>query len=234
MTRNQAKTMTTQRAASQLRVGGTATYVGSNVGPGGAIKHGDRVRIVRIIGSAARIVPARLPATSKQAMRSAFLESGVGVSDAFLIPDAHGSVHMKKSARQLERDTAAALQAQVASGDEHARSVLNDLIEQRGGPKRADFSSNLKRMLRDLYGVKARIRTNATKNPFITAWTREAESPPFPASVRNTALDMVYGESFERNRDNPRAGNVEPFSIALKKPKWVDLFRRLGHRLEEI
>jgi len=89
-------------------------------------------------------------------------------------------------------------------------------------------------MLRDLYGVKVRMRTNATKNPFITAWMREGESPPFPPEVRNTALDVVYGEAFQRTRDNPRAGNVEPFSIALQKPGWVELFRRLGHRLEEI
>jgi len=140
----------------------------------------------------------------------------------------------KKSARQLDREIAAALQEQAASGDPHAREVLGDLIERRGGPKRADFSGNIKRLLRDLYGVKVRMQTNATKNPFINAWTRESESPPFPSEVRNTALDVVYGETFERNRDNPRAGNVEPFSIALKKPQWVELFRRLGHRLEDI
>jgi hypothetical protein len=141
---------------------------------------------------------------------------------------------MKKSARQLDREIAAALQGQAASGDVHAREVLSDLIEQRGGPKRADFSGNIKRMLRELYGVKVRMRTNATKNPFIDAWTREGESPPFPPEVRNTALDVVYGEAFERNRGNPSAGNVRPFSIALHKPEWVELFRRLGHRLEEL
>ena len=140
----------------------------------------------------------------------------------------------KKSARQLEREIAAVLQGQSAAGDEHARGVLNDLIEQRGGPKRADFSGNIKRMLRELYGVKVRIRTNPTKNPFIDAWTREGESPPFPPEVRNTALDVIYGEGFERHRANPSAGNVRPFSIALHKPQWVELFRRLGHRLEEI
>jgi len=140
----------------------------------------------------------------------------------------------KKTARQLERDIAAALQEQEASGDPHAREVLKDLIEQRGGPKRADFSGNIKRMLRELYGVKVRMRTNATKNPFIDAWMREGESPPFPADLRNTALDMVYGESFARNRENPNAGNVRSFSIALRKPEWVELFRRLGHRLEDI
>jgi hypothetical protein len=140
----------------------------------------------------------------------------------------------KKSSAQLEREIAAALQEQVASGDPHAREVLSDLIEQRGGPKRADFSGNIKRMLREIYGVKVRMRTNPTKNPFIVAWTREGESPPFPSEVRNTALDVVYGEGFERNRDNPRAGNVDPFSIALHKPQWVELFRRLGRRLEEI
>lgn len=216
-----------------LKVGGTATYVGGNVGPGGAIKRGDRVRVVRIIGSAARIVPASLPATSKRAMRAAFLESGVGVSDAFLIPD--DRVHMKKSARQLERVTAAALQEQIAAGDDHAREVLGDLIEQRGGLKRADFSGNLKRLLREKYGVKARIRTNATKNPFIDAWMREPE-PPFPPELRNAAIDMVYGEgrAFVRDHNNPSAGNIRPYSIALKKPQWVELFRRLGHRLEEI
>lgn len=140
----------------------------------------------------------------------------------------------RKTARQLEREIAAALQEQAASGDAHARVVLSDLIEQRGGPKRADFSGNIKRMLRELYGVKVRMQTNATKNPFITAWMRDGESPPFPPDVRNAALDMEYGEAFERNRDNPNAGNVRPLSIALKKPEWVELFRRLGHRLEEI
>ena len=145
----------------------------------------------------------------------------------------------KTSARQLDREIAAALQEQVASGDTHAREVLNDLIEQRGGPKRADFSGNIKRMLRELYGVKVRMRTNATKNPFIDAWMRDADvlggrASPFPPEVLNAALDVVYGEAFERNRDNPAAGNVRRFSLALKKPQWVELFRRLGHRLEEI
>jgi hypothetical protein len=141
----------------------------------------------------------------------------------------------KKSARQLEREIAAALLEQAASGDVHAREVLNDLIEQRGGPKRADFSGNIKRMFREIYGVKVRMRTNPTKNPFIEAWIRESDlSPPFPPEVRNTALDVVYGEAFARNRDNPSAGNVRPLSIALHKPQWVELFRRLGHRLEEI
>lgn len=139
----------------------------------------------------------------------------------------------KKSARQLEREIAAALQEQVASGDVHAREVLSDLIEQRGGPKRADFSGNIKRLFRDIYGIKVRMQTNATKNPFITAWHRESNNP-FPPKMRNAALDMEYGEAFERNRDNPEAGNVRPLSIALKKPEWVELFRRLGHRLEEI
>lgn len=139
----------------------------------------------------------------------------------------------KKSPTQLDREIAAALQEQAASGDAHAREVLNDLIEQRGGPKRADFSGNIKRMLRELYGVKVRIRTNATQNPFIAAWMRDADSP-FPPEVRNTALDVVYGEAFERNYDNPSAGNVGPLSIALKKPQWVELFRRLGYQLEEI
>ena len=92
------------------------------------------------------------------------------------------------------------------------------MIEQRGGPKRADFSSNIKRMLREIYGVKVRMRTNPTKNPFIDAWRAE---PPFPPEVRNTALDVIYGEAFERNRDNPNAGNVSSFSIALHKPQWV-------------
>lgn len=67
-----------------LRVGGTAIYVGSNVGPGGAIRSGDRVRIVRIIGTAVRVVP--LHAINFRHPR-AFAEHGVGVNDAFLIPD---------------------------------------------------------------------------------------------------------------------------------------------------
>lgn len=139
----------------------------------------------------------------------------------------------KKTVRQLEREIAVALQGQAASGDAHAGEVLKDLIEQRGGPKRADFSSNIKRLFRELYGLKVRMQTNATKNPYITAWHRD-DSHPFPPEVRNAALDMNYGEAFERNRDNPNAGNVRPLSIALKKPEWVDLFRRLGHRLEDI
>lgn len=73
--------------AKSLRVGGTAVYIGSNAGPGGMIKRGDRVRVVRLIGTAARVVPAGLPATSKKAMRQAFADQGVGVSDAFLIPE---------------------------------------------------------------------------------------------------------------------------------------------------
>lgn len=141
----------------------------------------------------------------------------------------------KKSGPQLEREIAAALQEQDASGDPHAREVLKDLIEQRGGPKRADLSGNIKRMLRKLYGVKVKMKTNPTKNPFIDAWMREGDVPsPFPADLRNTALDVVYGEAFARNRENPNAGNVRSFSIALHKPEWVELFRRLGHRLEEI
>ena len=142
-----------------------------------------------------------------------------------------GTATKKKSPAQLDREIAAALQEQVASGDAYAHEVLNDLIEQRGGLKRADFSGNIKRMLRELYGVKVRMRTNATKNPFIMAW--DADNP-FPPEVRNAALDMVYGEAFDRNRDNPSAGNINPRSIALRKPEWVELFRRLGHRLVEI
>jgi hypothetical protein len=138
----------------------------------------------------------------------------------------------KKTARQLDREIAASLLEQESSGDPAAREILKDLIERRGGPKRADFSGNIKRMLRELYNVKVRMRT--TKNPFIVAWMREEESPPFPPEVRNTALDVVYGDTFARNRENPNAGNVRSFSIALRKPEWVELFRRLGHRLEEI
>lgn len=223
---------------AQLRVGGTATYVGSPAGPGGAIKRGDRVRVVRIIGSAVRVIPASIPATSKRAMLDAFTRGGVGVSDAFLIPDGNRTSRphaAKKSQAQREREVAAGLLEQANAGDDHAREVLGDLIEQRGGLKRADFSGNLKRMLRELYGLKVRMRTNATKNPFITAWMREPEGP-FPADMRNKALDVVYGEGrwFVRDRDNPSSGNVEARSIALKKPEWVELFRRLGHRLEDI
>jgi hypothetical protein len=51
------------------------------------IRTGDRVRIVRIIGTAARIIPASAPATSKKAMLAAFARDGVGVDNSFLIPD---------------------------------------------------------------------------------------------------------------------------------------------------
>lgn len=150
---------------------------------------------------------------------------------------------MKKSARQLEREIAASLIKQADGGDAYARTVLGDLIEKRGGPKRADFSGNIKRLLRELYGLKVKIRTNATKNPFIEAWIQDPEwdghaarklGAHFSPDLRNTALDVVYGESFARDRANPSAGNVRPHSIALKKPEWVELFRRLGHRLEDI
>ena len=68
----------------KLRVGGTAIFVGSNAGP---IRTGDQVRIIRIIGTAARIIPASATATSKQAMRAAFERGGIGVNTDFLIPD---------------------------------------------------------------------------------------------------------------------------------------------------
>lgn len=72
---------------TKLRVGGTAIYVGSPAGPAGSIRTGDRVRVIRIIGTAARIIPASVPATSKKAMLAAFERGGVGVSTDFLIPD---------------------------------------------------------------------------------------------------------------------------------------------------
>ncbi len=70
----------------KLKVGGIAVYVGSPVGPNGSIRGGDRVRVVRIIGSAVRIIPASAPVPTKLAMRDAFAELGVGVDSAFLVP----------------------------------------------------------------------------------------------------------------------------------------------------
>ena len=146
----------------------------------------------------------------------------------------------KKTANQLEREIAVALQQQAAT-DPHARSVLDDLVERRGGPQRADFSGAIKRALRTLYGVKVRMRTNATKNPFIVAWIPgqfdvNVKPPPlpFPADLRNLALDVDYGEGFERNRLEPSAGNVSAYSIALHKDGWKALFQRLGHQLDAI
>lgn len=69
----------------KLQVGGIAVYVGSPVGPSGSIRVGDRVRVIRIIGTAARIIPANAAATSKKAMREAFASDGVGVNVDFLV-----------------------------------------------------------------------------------------------------------------------------------------------------
>lgn len=74
----------TMKAPTKLKIGGTATYVGSNLG---SIRPGDRVRIIRLIGTAARIIPASVAVTSKQAMRTAFARDGWGVDTDFLISD---------------------------------------------------------------------------------------------------------------------------------------------------
>ena len=73
----------TMKVPAKLRIGGTAIYVGSNAGP---IRTGDRVRVIRIIGTAARIIPATAAASSKKAMLAAFERGGIGVSTDFLIP----------------------------------------------------------------------------------------------------------------------------------------------------
>ena len=80
-----ARTHATMKTPTKkLRVGGTAIYVGSNAG---SIHTGARVRIIGIIGTAARIIPAAAAATSKKAMRAAFEQGGIGVNTDFLIPD---------------------------------------------------------------------------------------------------------------------------------------------------
>lgn len=78
---------TKKSPAKKLQIGGTAIYVGTSLGPPVSIRTGDRVRIIRIIGTAARIIPATVPATSKKAMLTAFERGGVGVNTDFLIPE---------------------------------------------------------------------------------------------------------------------------------------------------
>jgi hypothetical protein len=108
-------------------------------------------------------------------------------------------------------------------------------IGEESTPTRAALSNKIKQALRDLYGLKVKMRTNQTKSPFINAWIPfEGDRPSpsrFPADLRNAALDVVYGEEFARNRSEPGAGNVEGHSIALKAPQWIETFRRLGHTL---
>lgn len=119
--------------ANALRVGGTAVYVGSDAGPGGIIKRGDRVRVVRIIGTAARVVPAGLPATSKKAMRRAFAEHGVGVSDAFLIPEISSKrMHMAKAgASAAPMSTARPTTAAATAAQRDALELIE--WNERGG-----------------------------------------------------------------------------------------------------
>lgn len=71
--------------ASALKVGGVYLYVGSPVGPG-PIKAGDKVRVVRVIGSAVRIIPSFIKIKRRADMDAAFLTSGVGVNEDFLVP----------------------------------------------------------------------------------------------------------------------------------------------------
>lgn len=131
----------------------------------------------------------------------------------------------KKTTAQLDAEIAEALSRPPGSASDAASA-----------PTRAEFSGRIKRALRDLYGLKVKMRTIPTKrDPFIEAWIPwEGNSPPlvrFPADLRNAALDVVYGEAFERHRPDPEAGNARPFSISLKGSAWAEAFRRLGHKL---
>lgn len=70
---------------AKLQVGRVYQYIGSPVGPG-PIKAGDKVRVVRVIGSAVRIIPSFIKIRRKADMDAAFSTAGVGVNEDFLIP----------------------------------------------------------------------------------------------------------------------------------------------------
>jgi len=114
-----------------------------------------------------------------------------------------------------------------------AHATIGDVED--AAPTRGSLSPKIKQALRKLYDLKVKLRTNQTKNPFITAWIpfegNRPSSSRFPADLRNTALDVIYGEAFARNHSDPSAGNVEGHSISMRGSEWIETFRRLGQQL---
>ncbi len=83
-----------------------------------------------------------------------------------------------------------------------------------------DFSKKLKNILTKKCNLEPKVQTSGSvsANPYISAFVRSG--PEFSPEMRNAALDAIYGASFVRDKENPRAGNIEKNSMTMAKTQW--------------
>jgi len=86
-------------------------------------------------------------------------------------------------------------------------------------------SSTVKKYIRETFGLKVRVSTTPTKNPWITVWIPMALRAPttaFPEAFRQRCLRIIYpNDPILHNQTS--AGNVTDYSIAMTAREWTKL-----------
>jgi hypothetical protein len=98
-----------------------------------------------------------------------------------------------------------------------------DLVEKYLGeaidPVQKSVAKEVNALFKKL-GLKASVKSGAGKAGYIKTWVKNGI---IPADLRNLALDVIYNPSFQRDRENPSAGNVSPEGITMRFGQWQEL-----------
>jgi hypothetical protein len=97
----------------------------------------------------------------------------------------------------------------------------NYLNERAADPEQKEIAKQVKNLYKKL-GLKASIKSSPGKAGYIQTSTYKSKGI-IPADLRNLALDLIYSPSFERDRENPNAGNVRDQSINMRWHEWKKL-----------
>lgn len=103
-------------------------------------------------------------------------------------------------------------------------------------------SKQIKDFLAKQFGIKARVRTGVSKNPFICAWQPDEQGddrkighqlvytqPPFPLEFRQKCLGAIYGANDSLAKStNDSVGNVSIRMISMHAKEWEQVMALYG------
>lgn len=80
-------------------------------------------------------------------------------------------------------------------------------------------------------GLKCKYKSSSGKASYVEAripFSDFQSGTKFSAEIRNIAINTSYGGDFKRDKNNPRAGNIQSNSIALGVDEWEQVLDHYG------
>ncbi len=93
------------------------------------------------------------------------------------------------------------------------------------------IAKKVKQFIKQQYNLNASVTNTGGKLGYIQAAI--PTGMVYPAELRNKSLDIIYGEDFQRSRENPNAGDVRSDYITMIGNEWQELLDSYGFEYKE-